>query len=102
VESAPFVNIGLRLYLGILARCITKAGVQFYAPYAHSPKCALLVAMSSPARRIVRSTLELAQEAQVVGVEVAHILYVVLEHGDALDAHAECESGVLLGVVAHP
>ena len=39
---------------------------------------------------------ELAQEAQVVGVEEADVLDAVAQHGDTLDPHAESEAGVLL------
>ena len=42
---------------------------------------------------------ELFQEAHVSGVEVAYVGDAVLDHGYALDAHAEGEAGDLFGVV---
>jgi hypothetical protein len=42
---------------------------------------------------------ELFEEAHVAGVEVADVGDAVLDHGDALDAHAESEAGDLFRVV---
>jgi hypothetical protein len=42
---------------------------------------------------------ELFQEAHVSGVEVAYVGDAVLDHGDALDSHAEGKAGDALGVV---
>lgn len=42
---------------------------------------------------------ELLEEAHVAGVEVADVGDAVLDHGDALDTHAEGEAGDLFGVV---
>src|ERR1041385_84225 len=47
-----------------------------------------------------RGSRELLQEAHVAVEEQLDIVNTVLEHGDALDAHAECEAGNLLRVVA--
>src|SRR6059036_1108931 len=47
-----------------------------------------------------RSPGELGQEAQVVLVQQPDVVDAVLQHGDPLDAEAEGEAGVALGVVA--
>src|SRR4030095_14740835 len=44
---------------------------------------------------------ELLEEAHVLLVEQSAVLDAVLQHGDALDPHAECEAGHALGVIAH-
>src|SRR5438552_1157754 len=43
---------------------------------------------------------KLLQEANIVAEEVAYVVDVVLQHGGALDAHAEGEAGELARVVA--
>ena len=52
------------------------------------------------ARTFIRRMRELLEEAQVVLVEQADVVDAVLQHRDALDAHAEREAGDLLRVVA--
>ena len=46
------------------------------------------------------SQRKLLQETKIVFVEQPDVIDAVLQHGDALDAHAEREAGVALGVVA--
>src|SRR5262245_22397940 len=48
-----------------------------------------------------RISCELAEEAQVVLEEEADVVDPVLEHGHALDAHAERPPGDVFGIVAH-
>src|SRR3990172_5769426 len=55
----------------------------------------------SPRGRGTGEGAELAEEAQVVLEEEPDIVDAVLEHGDALDAHAEGPARHLLGVIAH-
>src|SRR6185503_17887239 len=43
---------------------------------------------------------KLAQEAQVVGVEVSEVFDAVAQHRDALDAEARGEAGVAVRVIA--
>src|SRR6516162_6114352 len=43
---------------------------------------------------------ELAQKAQVVGLEEPHVVHAVAQHGDALDAQAEGEAAINRRVVA--
>src|SRR5919206_2791218 len=49
---------------------------------------------------VPRSSRELFEKAQVVFEEEADVVDAVLEHRDALDAHAEGPAGHLFGIVA--
>src|SRR5512137_1881830 len=46
------------------------------------------------------SCLELLQKPQIILPKIPDILHVVLEHGDALGAHAKGKAGIALGVIA--
>src|SRR3982075_671539 len=54
---------------------------------------------SSSSRWMTDLLGELLQKTHVSGVEVAYVGDAVLDHGDALYAHAEGEAGDLFGVV---
>ena len=45
--------------------------------------------------------LELAQEPEIVSVEMAYVVNTIFQHGDPLWPHSESESSVLLRVVTH-
>ena len=45
-------------------------------------------------------SFEFVEEAEVVFEVVAEVVDLPFEHGDALNAHAECESAVLFGIYA--
>src|SRR6185437_14035579 len=63
------------------------------------PATSVYLAGVKEIRWLHRGLGELFEETHVAGVEVADVGDAVLDHGDALDAHAEGEAGDLFRVV---
>src|SRR5215813_2785083 len=91
------------LPLAVFSKCTTTAPMSrpntTYFVGASTPQAWQIISLSANPKG-QRGRSKLAQEAQVVGPELADVVDGVAQHGDALRAHAEGETAELCRVVA--